>query len=189
MDHSMHMGSATTTTSAAAAASSSAFSAEAAAACQMQMLWNWSTLNSCFLSSSWHIRSHSQFAGSCVGVFLLVVLIEGLRRGGREWDRWIVRRHVRQRGNEEGIEGKKGTETGTGMGTGMGMGTMVGMAKGTKVTPTLLQQAGRTAIYTALFGAGYFIMLLAMYYNGYIIFSILLGAFVGNAVFGWDTVG
>jgi len=31
-------------------------------------------------------------------------------------------------------------------------------------------------------------MLLAMYYNGYIIISIFLGAFVGYAAFGYDTI-
>lgn len=36
------------------------------------------------------------------------------------------------------------------------------------------------------FGLGYLIMLLAMYYIGYIIICILLGAFVGHFVTGWD---
>lgn len=58
--------------------------------CITSMLWNWNTIDSCFLSSSWHIESRGQFAGSVIGVFLLVVAIEGLRRLGREYDRRLV---------------------------------------------------------------------------------------------------
>lgn len=59
--------------------------------CTMMMLGNWQTINSCFLTSSWHINSQAQFAGTCIGVFLLVLLIEIVRRFGREWDRYIAK--------------------------------------------------------------------------------------------------
>ena len=39
------------------------------------------------------------------------------------------------------------------------------------------------------FGVAYFIMLLAMYYNGYIIICILVGAFLGTLIFSWDAIG
>ena len=39
------------------------------------------------------------------------------------------------------------------------------------------------------FGVAYFIMLLVMYYNGYIIICILVGAFLGAFVFRWDAIG
>jgi copper transporter 1 len=54
------------------------------------MLWNWNTVDSCFLSSSWHVRSNGMFAGSVIGVFLLCMAIEGVRRLGREYDRKIT---------------------------------------------------------------------------------------------------
>jgi len=55
------------------------------------MLWNWYTVDTCFLSSSWHNRSKGMFAGSIVGVFFLVIAIEALRRAGREYDRNITK--------------------------------------------------------------------------------------------------
>lgn len=55
------------------------------------MLWNWNTVDSCFLSSSWHVRSNGAFAGSVIGVFLLVIAIEGVRRLAREYDRKLVK--------------------------------------------------------------------------------------------------
>ena len=44
----------------------------------------------------------------------------------------------------------------------------------------------RAAIYTCQFALAYTVMLLAMYYNGYILICIFVGAFVGNFVWGWD---
>ena len=39
------------------------------------------------------------------------------------------------------------------------------------------------------FGVAYFIMLLVMYYNGYIIICILVGAFLEAFIFSWDSIG
>ena len=54
---------------------------------------------------------------------------------------------------------------------------------------TILQQLIRSAIYTCEFAIGYTIMLVAMYYNGYTLICILIGAFVGSFVWGWDLTG
>jgi copper transporter 1 len=54
------------------------------------MLWNWYTIDACFLSSSWKITSNGMFAGSCIGVILLVMFLEFLRRLGKEYDRYIL---------------------------------------------------------------------------------------------------
>jgi copper transporter 1 len=53
--------------------------------------------------------------------------------------------------------------------------------------PTLLQQAIRAAIHMATFAVAYFVMLLAMYYNGYIIISIFIGAYIGYFLFGYES--
>lgn len=66
-------------------------------ACSMNMLGNWQTINTCVLTSSWHIRTEAQFAGTCIGVFLIVFLIETVRRWSREFDRWILERAMIQR--------------------------------------------------------------------------------------------
>jgi copper transporter 1 len=63
----------------------------------MNMLGNWQTINTCVLTSSWHIRTEAQFAGTCIGVFLIVFLIETVRRWSREFDRWILERAMVQR--------------------------------------------------------------------------------------------
>lgn len=56
-----------------------------------QMLWNWYTIDSCFIAESWHVRSRGAFAGTCIGVILLVISLELVRRAHREYDAWIFR--------------------------------------------------------------------------------------------------
>lgn len=55
------------------------------------MLWNWYTIDSCFLAESWHVGSNGAFAASCIGTILLVIILEALRRAGKEYDDWILR--------------------------------------------------------------------------------------------------
>ena len=38
------------------------------------------------------------------------------------------------------------------------------------------------------FAVAYFVMLLAMYFNGYIIICIFIGAFLGSFIFSWEPV-
>jgi solute carrier family 31 (copper transporter), member 1 len=55
--------------------------------------------------------------------------------------------------------------------------------------PNTKQQLIRALLHMLQFGVAYFIMLLAMYYNGYIIICILVGAFLGAFIFSWDAIG
>jgi copper transporter 1 len=54
--------------------------------------------------------------------------------------------------------------------------------------PNVLQQAVRATLLTLQFGLGYLIMLLAMYYNGFVIISIVVGAWLGAFVFEWESI-
>jgi len=68
------------------------------------MLWNWYTINSCFLANGWHVRTKGAvyttwtliylggFAGTVIGVFLLSVFLEFLRRAQREYDSYLKNR-------------------------------------------------------------------------------------------------
>ena len=69
----------------------------------VSMLWNWYTVDTCFLSSTWHNNTKAKFAGSVIGVFFLVIAIEGLRRLARDYDRHITKQamvhHTATNGN------------------------------------------------------------------------------------------
>ncbi|KAG8757250.1 hypothetical protein FRC14_002248 [Serendipita sp. 396] len=137
-------------------------------ACKISMLWNWYTVDACFISTQWHVYSKVAFAFTVICVFVLVGLVEGVRRFGREYDRRLARL-ARLESMETGLNK---TEEGQ---------------IPRPFVPTWKQQAIRSAIFGVHFGAAYILMLLAMYYNGYIIFAIILGGTAGHFVFSRDT--
>ena len=185
------------------------------------MFWNWYTLDACFLSTSWHVTSAGMFAGSCVGVIALVLLLEFLRRLQREYDRLIQRQHcprdttaartsasgsskhndrdgaamcnngstdsARIDGIEEGEEDEDPPHSAVPL---LGdWGRSLPPLRTYRHVPTPSQQAVRAGIYTAQFSVAYIVMLLAMYYNGFVIICIFVGAFVGFFVFARDVAG
>lgn len=128
------------------------------------------------------------FAGSCIGVILLVLALEFLRRLGKEYDRKILRDHQQKfktlcpspDSPTSGAAGKDGPGA-----------TARAMFQGSNPTvfrPTIVQQAIRALLHMLAFAVAYFVMLLAMYYNGYIIICIFIGAFLGFFIFGWESV-
>ena len=130
------------------------------------MLWNWYTINSCFIADSWHVRSKGGFAGSCIGVILLVITLEGVRRFQREYDRHL-RRKLEQRGQVTAVEGGASPGSST---DGKNSSTVVASSRqffGSESSrPDLLHQTIRSLLYMVQFAIGYFAMLLAMYFNG-----------------------
>lgn len=122
------------------------------------MLWNWYTVDSCFLSSTWHVKSKGAFAGSCIGVIFLVIALEGLRRFQREFDRYLHRANARasapqlltEEESETASTSRKGLDS---------QGSRIDQLK-------LWQHLLRSTLFMVQFAVGYFVMLLAMYFNG-----------------------
>lgn len=199
-----------------------------------QMLWNWNTVDSCFISSDWHVRSKGGFAGSCIGVVALVILLEGLKYLQRKHDRSIVvanakraRRMKKQKMMEDQEYSddfeQRGAEILREKDYGINetvqdpsssaasssccnpppaptpipaplvpalISTFIQSPSDppTRLRLTVPQQALRALIHTAQFAVAYFVMLLAMYFNGYIIICIFLGAYIGSFIFSWDVL-
>jgi len=59
------------------------------------MLLNWHTIDACFLSSAFHIRSSFVFFLTCLGSFLLIISLEALRRFQRSFERHLRSRRAR----------------------------------------------------------------------------------------------
>ncbi|KAI1495933.1 Ctr copper transporter [Biscogniauxia marginata] len=154
------------------------------------MLWNWNTIDSCFLSSSWHITSPGMFGGSCIGVILLTMALEFMRRTVKEYDRYLIRKHtaaISIAGNSPLIGSQMPTKANAP--TSPASTTFkqaVNPIEGLK--PSLLEQAVRAFLHTVQFAIAYLVMLLAMYFNGYIIICIFIGAYLGAFVFHWETL-
>ncbi|KIX00134.1 uncharacterized protein Z518_10271 [Rhinocladiella mackenziei CBS 650.93] len=170
--------SAASATAPAAAATSSGMSMDmgmgSGSSCKISMLWNWNTIDSCFLASSWHVKNEGMFAASCIGVAFLVVGLEFMRRVGKEYDTAILRqfqRHIAAQAAELKIQRSSDscrTEP-----------------QFVTFRTTPLQQLIRSVIHAVTFGVAYIVMLLAMYFNGYIIISIIIGALIGKFLCDW----
>ena len=170
------------------------------------MLWNWYTVDACFLSTTWHVTSNGMFAGSCIGVMALVLLLEFLRRLQREYDRSIQPQHALDDTTTTTAVRVSSIAKGQGHGSPKTNGSdfieeiphpalplqgnwRQSLPLRIRYVPTVPQQALRALIHTMQFSVAYIIMLLAMYYNGYIIVCIFIGVFIGFFVFARDATG
>ena len=128
------------------------------------MLWNWYTVDACFLSNNWHIKSKGMFAGSCIGVILLVILLEFLRRAGKDYDHYILREHQRKFASATSAASspRGSTDEGEGRKKEMSVVTrllMRGSMSANVFRPTLSQQMVRAGLHMIAFAVAYFIML------------------------------
>ncbi|KAI1464294.1 Ctr copper transporter family-domain-containing protein [Daldinia caldariorum] len=160
--------------------------------CQINMLWNWYTVDACFISSSWHITSKGMFAGSCIAVILLGILLEFLRRSVKEYDSYLICKNVGKglvvsvASHDDNEDGRTSPKSGQTAANGL---SSVCPSSSSGYRPKLFEQAIRAFLHTAQFVVAYFLMLLAMYYNGYIIICIFIGAYIGSFIFQWEKLG
>jgi solute carrier family 31 (copper transporter), member 1 len=121
------------------------------------MLWNWYTIDSCFIARSWHVKNKAMFAGSCIGVILLVISLEFLRRSVKEYDRYLLRQHVAKH-DVAGTAAAATADAGSSHGSKHGDG-VAAAASVPPFRPSVLQQAVRSFLHMCQFAVAYFIML------------------------------
>ncbi|RCK56141.1 Copper transport protein CTR3 [Candida viswanathii] len=161
--------------------------------CKVSMFWNWYTTDSCFISESWQVKTSGGFAGACVGSFFLVVFLQWLHRFNKELDLAMANRPRFKVYFKDGelVDGELGDTK-----------TLEFEAPNTR-NPFLialshswlfraghsspLEHLARCLLYVVEWGLAYFVMLLFMYYNGYVIISCLIGAFVGRFLFTYNS--
>lgn len=154
------------------------------------MLWNWNTVDACFLAESWQVKNDGMMAASCIGVMLLVVCLELLRRVGKEYDIYIARQFQRHVAAQTASSKLPPTDTNTSCcapapQTPAAAAAAVYGPQTVTFRASPLQQLIRSIIHMFTFGVAYIVMLLAMYFNGYIIISIFLGAGIGKFFCDW----
>lgn len=124
------------------------------------MLLNWHTIDACFLSSLFHIRSSFTFFLACFSAFMLVISLEFLRRAQRGFDSYLRTRNAFRREKQYVVpvemEEKLLDEDG---------GRVEGKGKQRPVV-IVLEQVLRGLIHVVQFSVSYCIMLLFMYSNG-----------------------
>jgi len=118
------------------------------------------------------------FACSCIGVILLVMVLEFFRRFAKEYDRFLLQGYKREWATRAPLIATRSSENDN-------------RPKDVAIVhfrPTALQQMIRALLHTIQFAIAYFVMLLAMYYNGYIIICIFIGAYAGSFIFNWESI-
>ncbi|KAF4966275.1 hypothetical protein FSARC_6008 [Fusarium sarcochroum] len=147
------------------------------ASCKVEMLWNWNTIDACFLAESWQIQNQGMMAATCIGVILLVILVEFFRRMGKEYDALLQRGFQRQATTHSVALSAAGCT-----------GAVVPTRQTLTYRASALQQFIRAFIHAVTFAGAYIIMLLAMYFNGYVIISIFIGSGLGKFFCDWLVV-
>jgi copper transporter 1 len=126
------------------------------------MLLNWHTIDACFLSSAFHIRSGFTFFLSCLASFLLVISLEFIRRFQRDLDRKLRSRNAILQDEEYALPAETEEKLLPNEG---GADDMRRKLKGSIVV-IALEQLLRGLVHTVQFSVSYCIMLLFMYSNG-----------------------
>ncbi|KAI0403995.1 ctr copper transporter [Xylaria palmicola] len=144
-----------------------------------QMLWNWNTIGSCFFAESWKIKTEGMMAATCIGVFLLAIMLEFVRRVGKEYDGFILRQFQQHADAQAAMARLEDDCCSAGLRAGSETAIF-------RATP--MQQLIRSFIHAVAFGIAYILMLIAMAFNGYVIIVIIIGAGFGKFLCDWMTM-
>ncbi|KAF9479027.1 Ctr copper transporter [Pholiota conissans] len=159
--------------------------------CQMNMLWNTQIIDTCIVFRSWHIGSNSAFFWSCLAIMALGVVYEYLRVFQRKLDVHIALSLAKGKGRSS-RSSSRGRGAATATGSTEGNEEELGLLSGHKVlnasltgTPVpAVSRALRAVVYGATVFLSFFLMLVFMTYNAYLIFATVVGAALGHYIFG-----
>ncbi|KAK9463677.1 Ctr copper transporter family-domain-containing protein [Lipomyces oligophaga] len=165
--------------------------------CKMNMIFNWDTSDVCIVFNWWHIRGATSLAFSLLAVIALGVGYEFVRKASSH--PLLIEERSIQLEDDSGRSSDSDPETGTTLAKTR---TSVSSAGSSSSSTILLTEPAfslfesqrklaftsrrilRSLVYAILVVYSFFIMLIAMTYNGWIIIMIGVGAFLGNLVFG-----
>ncbi|KZT10821.1 Ctr copper transporter [Laetiporus sulphureus 93-53] len=152
--------------------------------CSMNMLWNTQIEDTCVVFRSWHISSKTAFAFSFLAILALGVLYEWLRVAQRDVDRLIARRLLAD-GKGKARVPRSGRNTPESDSEGAGLLTGLPSTKPIVGTPLpLLPRIIRAVLYGLTVFLSFFLMLVFMTYNAYLIMAVVFGAAIGHFIFG-----
>ena len=141
------------------------------------MFWNWDVIDSCFLAQSWHVANGGMFAATCIGVILLVLLVEFTKRLSRNYDEFLLRQFSRQATRTRANLAFESKDS---------IGALLSAVTTLRASP--LQQLIRAFLYAAVVAGAYILMLIAMSFNGYVLICIFIGAGLGKFLCDWMVV-
>ncbi|KAL0568389.1 copper transpport protein [Marasmius crinis-equi] len=142
------------------------------------MLWNTQIINTCIVFPSWHIGSTSSFIFSCLIIVVLGVFYEYLRVLQKTFDARLAlslsKGKTRDRSRSRDNSPHGGAEE---------QGLLTGRLATSRVAVPPVSRAIRAILYGATVFLSFFLMLVFMTYNAYLIFAVVLGAAIGHYIF------
>lgn len=159
----------------------------------MNMLWNTDIINTCIVFRQWHITSNLSFVFSFFIIVGLGVLYEYLRAFQRDVDVRIAESILAGKTKGKGrvtftpssgrsSPGDDQFEEEAGLLSARVTAKGGKHSAGSLVPP--VHRATRAALYGVLIFLSFFLMLVFMTYNAYLILAIVLGAALGHYIFG-----
>ncbi|KAJ7217751.1 copper transporter [Mycena pura] len=151
--------------------------------CAMNMLWNTQIIDTCIVFRSWHVTSSAFFLGSCLAIVALGVFYEYLRAFSKSLDKRIAAALVASgKGKTRAASGRSSPASDEDAVLLTGRRVFKIASTGTPVPPLL--RILRAALYGATVFLSFFLMLVFMTYNAYLIFATVFGAALGHYIFG-----
>ncbi|KAJ3737361.1 Ctr copper transporter [Lentinula guzmanii] len=152
--------------------------------CSMNMLWNTQIIDTCIVFRTWHISTNTAFSFSCLAIIGLGVLYEYLRVLQKSIDTRIALSLVKdQRRNRSRSSSGRSTPEVPLEDEGLLSGRVF-KANVTGVPVPLPSRIIRSVLYGISVFLSFFLMLVFMTYNAYLILSVVLGAAIGHFIFG-----
>ncbi|EGO00171.1 hypothetical protein SERLA73DRAFT_180611 [Serpula lacrymans var. lacrymans S7.3] len=153
--------------------------------CSMSMLWNTNIIDTCIVFPQWHISSHTGFVLSCLVIVGLGVLYEYLRVFQRQVDRRIALSLGKGKSRARSSSGRNSPTNASDFEEAAlltGRRTLKPSKIGTPVPP--FARALRASLYGVSVFLSFFLMLVFMTYNAYLILAVVVGAVIGHFIFG-----
>ncbi|PHZ11131.1 Ctr copper transporter [Rhizopus microsporus ATCC 52813] len=146
--------------------------------CKMNMLFNWQVEDTCVVFQWWHISGPWSLLTSCIAVFIIAAFYEWIRAYAAALEsNWQQSALFQRNGNSQSNEEEQEQEN-----------VVYAYQQYTRLLSNKRELA-RSAIYAILVGISFWLMLVFMTYNGYLMIATVLGAGFGHYFFGNGKLG
>jgi len=157
----------------------------------MNMLWNTQIVDTCIVFRSWHIDSTSSLLFACLIIVCLGIFFEYLRQVQRVVDQHLAVTLISGKGkvtrrdsNAGGTSGSSVPEPRDNEEVGLLTGRKSFKSPDCSMTVPPGYRVLRAALYGATVFLSFFLMLIFMTYNAYLILATVTGAAIGHYIFG-----
>ncbi|KAI8889826.1 Ctr copper transporter [Backusella circina FSU 941] len=145
------------------------------AMCSMNMLFNWQIKDVCVVFEWWHIQTAMDLLLTCVAIFCIAAGYEYLRVWSSSFDEQWVQADKKRSVDDQNMVGSSEDAYEE---------SNAFLRKDIGSRLSNRQELLRSTLYAVLVGISFWLMLVFMTYNGYLMIATVLGAGFGHFIFG-----